>query len=702
MENQQILRISTLRLLFVIHALFLPLLRAAERGGQHTFSTPETVLAQEAYLKAFNTAANDHFGSAVAISGDTLVIGAPQESNHNLPNGPSLANSGAAYVFSRVGTTWAQQAYLKAFNADAQDRFGATVAISGDTIVIGAPSEDSNGTGIGTFVEGANNDAADSGAAYIYIRQGTNWILQAYIKASNTGTLDHFGESVAVDGEKVVIGASGEDSNAVGVNGTGTNSNGFANSGAAYVFARTGNGWSQEAYLKAPLSRQKVGYNFGRSVSIWENLIVIGAPGEASDALGVDGDQISERAPQSGAAYIFAYRNGLWSHDAYLKASNTQPEARFGYSVGVSSNRVVVGSPSEKSPARGVNDYAHQNDTSALTAGAAYVFSRNATGWTQQAYLKASNTDPFDGFGGAVSISGDTVVVGADGEDSNATGINGDEQNTQGSNSGAAYVFIYTGFSWVQKAYLKASNNEPLGLGAMNDFFGAAVAVSQGTIVAGALSEDSQLTGVNQVETDPPFNLNFNSGAAYVFSGFGPLGTPQIVVEQPAGAPLTNATASLDFGAVSFRTNSALPLVIKNVGRVSLTITNIAITGPAADEFSVVGNSLSFVLTPGSSRAFNLLFRPGTSVGTRSALLHVFSNDPDESSFDIILSGLALPPPEGLTIVSDHLVYPFLGGNVLVDDSATLRISNVVNWATSTLEVSLQPLAPREDKLFLR
>jgi hypothetical protein len=178
--------------------------------------------------------------------------------------------------------------------------------------------------------------------------------------------------------------------------------------------------------------------------------------------------------------------------------------------VAVSGDTVVVGAQFEDSNATGVNG--DQTDNSASASGAAYVFVRNETSWSQQAYLKASNTDGGDFFGGSVAVSGDTVVVGADSESSNATGVNGDQSNNFEIASGAAYVFVRNGTSWSQQAYLKASNNE------RGDIFGRSVAVSGDTVVVGAQQEDSNATGVNGTESDNSAPL---AGAAYVFTGLG-------------------------------------------------------------------------------------------------------------------------------------------------------------------------------------
>src|SRR5437667_6205519 len=182
-------------------------------GGTYSSQAQNaTLIAQQAYIKASNTGGpspgdtpadyggsfGDNFGWSVAISGDTMVIGAPgEDSNATGVNGNQTNNnardSGAAYVFVRDGTNWVQQAYLKASNTGANDLFGWSVAISGDTMVIGAPLEDSNATGVNG--NQTNNSATDSGAAYVFVRDGTNWVQEAYLKASNTGASDRFGLS---------------------------------------------------------------------------------------------------------------------------------------------------------------------------------------------------------------------------------------------------------------------------------------------------------------------------------------------------------------------------------------------------------------------------------------------------------------------------------------------------------------------------
>ena len=471
--------------------------------------------SQQAYLKASNTGSGDQFGQAVAMSGDTVVVGAFAEDSHATgvdgdPSNNDAASAGAAYVFVRNGSTWSQEAYLKASNTGAGDLFGYSVAVSGDTIVVGAFMEDSSATGVNG--DQGNNNAQGSGAAYVFVRDGSTWSQEAYLKASNTDLGDWFGESVAVSGDTVVVGAYREASNAKGVNGDQSNNDTWS-SGAVYVFVRNGSTWSQQAYLKA--SNTELHDEFGYTVALSGDTLVVGAPDEDSSATGVNGDQNHNTAQSSGAAFVFVRSGTTWSQQAYLKASNTATNDFFGIAVAVSGDTAVVGAYEEDSGATGVNGAQGNND--APDSGAAYVFVHNGLTWSQEAYLKASNTEAGDTFGFSVALSGDTLVVGAIAEDSSATGVNGEESNNDDGDSGAAYVFIRDGSTWSPHAYLKASNTDA------SDHFGESVAVTGETVMVGGRFEDSSATGVNGEESN---NGAGDSGAGYVF--FAGLGSGRV------------------------------------------------------------------------------------------------------------------------------------------------------------------------------
>jgi hypothetical protein len=332
-------------------------------------------------------------------------------------------------VFRRTGATWEQEAYLKASNTDAGDRFGWQVAASGDTIAVGAWGEDSAATGING--NQGDNSALTAGAAYIFRNNGTSWSQEAYIKASNAEAGDNFGWSLGLAGDNLVVGAYGEDSD------TNATLNPLSGAGAAYAYRRNGNVWTQVNWLKAPT--KDAGDNFGWAVDVSEDRLVVGAPNEASSATGVDGNQDDDSAGGSGAVYVFTWSGSFWGFQSYLKASNTGGGDFLGVTVAVRGTTIVAGAMFEASSATGVNGNAESE--AAPGSGAAYVFRSTGATWNQIGYVKASNTGSDDLFGWSVAASEDTVVIGSRDEDSAATGLDGDGASEAAGEAGAVYVF---------------------------------------------------------------------------------------------------------------------------------------------------------------------------------------------------------------------------------------------------------------------
>jgi hypothetical protein len=435
-------------------------------GAAYVFRRTGSTWVNEAYLKAPNAELGDNFGRSVGISGNTIVVGADQEDSNQttITNGNtastdnSATNSGAAYVFRRTGNTWVNEAYLKAPNAELSDSFGRSVAISGDTILVGALAEDSNQTTItnGLALIGVNG-LLNSGAAYVFRRTGTTWVNEAYLKAPNSGINDNFGFPVAIDGDTILVTARLEDSNQTTItNGTTASSDNSANdSGAVYVFRRTGNTWTNEAYLKAP--NADASDQFGQSISISGNTIVAGAASEDSLQTTITNGTLFQASDQvsnsnSGAAYVFKRKGTTWVNEAYLKAPNAEgvnPNGdNFGGSVSIHKNTIVVGASAEDSLQTTITNgtLVQASDVGATNSGAAYVFKRTRNTWVNEAYLKAPNTEAGDNSSGqfAVSIWGDTIVVGANQEDSNQTTITNGSTVTEinsATDSGAVYVF---------------------------------------------------------------------------------------------------------------------------------------------------------------------------------------------------------------------------------------------------------------------
>lgn len=396
-------------------------------------------------------------------------------------------------------------AYVKASNTGTKDEYGFRVLFSGDTLIVGAGGEASRATGMNG--DQSDNNAAGSGAVYVYRWNGNTWIQETYLKASNTGAADSFGDSLSLSGNLLVVGAPGEASNAKGVNGNQADDS-AKSSGAVYVFRREGTQWIQEAYLKA--SNPEASDLFGYSVSLSGDTLAVGAPLEDSKATGSGGDQNDNGALSSGAVYVFKRSGTSWTQQAYLKASNTGADDRFGRAVSLSEDTLAVGAYGEDSKATGMNG--DQSDNSTGDSGAVYMFQRSGTSWTQHAYLKASNTGPGDLFGVSLFLVGDALVVGAMGEASKATGIDGNQADDSAKNSGAVYVFQRSGASWIQQAYLKASNT------GTDDYFGYNLCLQGDTLAVSAVGESSSARGLNGDQADDSAK---GSGAVYLFQRSG-------------------------------------------------------------------------------------------------------------------------------------------------------------------------------------
>ena len=337
-------------------------------GSAYVFVRDGSSWSQEAKLTASDGCVGYQFGSSVSVSGDTAVVGSYRyDDNGN--------HSGSAYVFVRNGSSWSEQAKLTASDGAADDWFGHSVSVDGNTAVVGAPYDDDGGD--------------SSGSAHVFARSGSSWSHEAKLTASDGAAEDLFGNSVSVSSDTVVVGAKWDDDNG-------------SASGSAYVFAREGFSWSEQAKVTA--SDGAVEHMFGWSVSVSGDAAVVGA------------DETNGNVGNLGSAYVFERSGSSWSEKAKLTASDGANNDQFGRSVAVSGDTAVVG-------ARGDND-------NGFSSGSAYVFVRSGSTWTEQARLSASDGASGDWFGDSVCVDGDTVVVGALFEDS-------DHWRT----SGSAYVF---------------------------------------------------------------------------------------------------------------------------------------------------------------------------------------------------------------------------------------------------------------------
>jgi hypothetical protein len=349
----------------------------------------------------------------VSVSGNVVVVGSWQDDDNNKGE-----DSGSASVFQyTAGTGWTEVAKLTASDGAAYDLFGSSVSVSGNTIVVGSYNDDDKG--------------GDSGSAYVFQYNGTDWTEVAKLIASDGAAGDWFGYSVSVSGDTAVIGSNKDDDK-----GT--------NSGSVYVFQYNGTGWGQVAKLRA--SDGAANDSFGRSVSVSGDTAVIGS--YLDDDKGTD----------SGSAYVFQYNGTGWNEVAKLTASDGAATDYFGFSVSVSGDTAVIGS--------------YKDDDKGTDSGSVYVFQYNGTGWNEVAKLTASDGAASDYFGYSVSVSGNTTVVGSSSDDD------------KGTNSGSAYVFQYNGAGWNEVAKLTAFD------GAANDRFGWSVSVSGNNAVVGSYSDD--------------------------------------------------------------------------------------------------------------------------------------------------------------------------------------------------------------------
>ena len=504
-------------------------------GALQIFFRSETGWVQHQKLTASDATSGDEFGTTLAVSGDYAVVGVPRKDGVG-------RNSGAAYIFTRQGMEWVEQAKLVAADETRGDYFGVSVAIDGDTVLVGAHR--------------SNEPFADCGSAYVFQRTGATWNQTARLSAPDPDSFAYFGFSVGVDGDTAIIGATRDD-------------DAGNDAGAAYVFIRTPFGWELQAKLSG--NNTKAEDNFGYAVDVDGDFAIVASPinkgagaayiyrreaGEweqkrnririrmiptdpdGATLFGVSVDIKGEMAVIGaiggkvgqeivGAAYIFTQNEPpFWNQHTKLTSADRIAGDQLGYAVALGENEVIVGAPRHNAGGLssgaaylfqqredgswvegaklsdgetasedqfGVSvaisgnfavSGAQQDDDLAPNAGAAYIFERSGSLWLQRMKLTAEDAKAGDLFGNAVAMDGETVVVGAPGAD------------VAGPEAGAAYVFVQAGDEWVQQAKLIGDD---IGI---FDRFGSVVSVYGDTAVVGAAGKD-------EVGTD--------SGAAYVF-----------------------------------------------------------------------------------------------------------------------------------------------------------------------------------------
>ncbi len=492
-------------------------------GNATTFNTSvnEYELSDQSYFKASNTTHSDYFGMSVAISGDglTMAIGAPNEGGSATTINGDQTNTGnargAVYIFHFDGAQWQQQAYIKPsslyysfglsvaldFNgntlaagrdnevfifrrngvtwAEQQQivypqapfwgKFGAQVDLSndGNTVAISAYANTSLDSGVGATQNHSTSSVFYYGGVYIYSFDGTNWIEEEFFKA-NVVDADFFGVKIALSGDATVlaVGSPYEDSDAIGINGD-ENNDLASDSGAVYVYKKTGNVWQFDSYLKS--SNSEAGDNFGRSLALSADghTIAVGAPFEDGGFPGVNASNgLDNYKSGTGALYVFSDTSGDWIQESYIKSSVLDNSDYLGFnSISINDNGtlIAIGASNEDSLAKGILSEP-STDNVLTNSGAVLLFQKAQGNWIQSKMLKATNprsnyqlsraeypcavvingsftTALHYSSNISMTANGDTIIVGSLLENSNAVGIQGDQDDISAVRAGAVYLY---------------------------------------------------------------------------------------------------------------------------------------------------------------------------------------------------------------------------------------------------------------------
>ena len=394
-------------------------------------------LEQTHKLTAADADAGDIFGQSVSIDGNLIVIGAQLD-------GDAGTQFGSAYVYRFDGSNWIEEAKLTASDGAPGDRLGVAVSVSGNVIVVGAAGDD--------------DGEPSSGSAYVFRFDGTQWIEEAKLTASDPTFFGHFGEAISVCGDAALIGRHDR-----------------ATGGAAYVyrFDPDTSKWIEEAKLTA--SDGAAWDMFGKAVSLSGDVAVIGAY--------LDDDACPENPDcNTGSAYVYRFSGTEWVEEAKLTARDADAEDFFGErGIAVHGGVIVVGSAGDDEGGNG--------------SGSAYVFRFDGVAWNEEAKLTASDSAAWDEFGHSAAISENVIVIGARNGDAFA-------QEEPVVNSGAAYVYRFDGLDWIEETKLSAADP------AIGDGLGRSISMSGNLVVIGAYHDDDAC----------PENPSCDSGSAYVFA----------------------------------------------------------------------------------------------------------------------------------------------------------------------------------------
>jgi len=457
--------------------------------------TVDTLDYLEQKVLAPDGEAQDSFGMSVAFDGNTAIVGAPYDSIG------SNESQGSAYVFVWDGSTWTMQQKLTAPDGDEYEYFGESVALEGDTVVVGAELDETDSN-------------FGQGSAYVFVRSGTTWSQQQKLTASDGKADDYFGQSVAISGDSVLVGSS-------------TDIESIEGRGAVYVFVRSGTTWSEQQKLIAS-DGSEYDY-FGVSVAISGDTALIGA---YTDDENGHADQ--------GSAYVFVRSGATWNLQQKLTATDGETYELFGGAVALLNDTALIGAEA--------GDVYVQGDDQ----GSAYIFTRSGSSWSQQQKLTATEVCDYKEFGKAVTLSEKFALVGAPGDTI-------EEHNGQGS----VYVYMYDGSTWIEQKRLFASDGD------YYENFGQAVALSGSTVLVGARSDR--------------IGDNYFQGSAYFYDALPVVTTITRLDPNPTtptivafGVAFSEDVSGVDASDFSLTTNG--------------TISGATVSGVDASDFSLTTN----------------------------------------------------------------------------------------------------------------
>ena len=450
-------------------------------GAAYVFVRSGKTWLQQQKLVADDPNGSASFGNSVALDGDTALIAASDDGQSC--NGTDV-RCGSAYVFTRTSNTWSQQQKLTAEIPENYASFGSSVALNGNTALVGSFLDDT--TCSGTDI--------NCGAAYVYTRSADTWSLQQKLAVDDSSYNDQFGTSVALDGDTALVSAVNDDASCNGTN---------INCGAGYIFIRSSNTWAVQQKLVA--DDPEANSYFGWSTALSDNTILIGALWNDSTCSGTD--------INCGAAYVFSRSGNLWTQQQKLHASAPGNGDEFGRSIALDGDTALIGSGKDDTSCSG----------NGINCGAAFIYTYSRDSWFTQQKITAENVVNTNNFGIAVALDGDTALIGADKDNGTCNGTD--------VSCGAVYVFIKSANDWSLQQKIAAKYPE------QGSYFGTSVALDGNTALIGASDEDASCNGTD-----------IKCGAVYVFTRYGTSWVQQqkIIAEYPNAYDIFGASIALD------------------------------------------------------------------------------------------------------------------------------------------------------------